>query len=88
MTPPLLTTPGTSQDVQQRVSEPGEVRQEYETFLAQETQEATQRKNKEEIASIKLIQQLQVWREGGWIYLSKQVKVWMWIVLDLLLWIL
>uniref|UniRef100_A0A0P4W3G3 RING-type E3 ubiquitin transferase n=1 Tax=Scylla olivacea TaxID=85551 RepID=A0A0P4W3G3_SCYOL len=50
---------GTSQEVQQKVCEPGEIRQEYENFLAQETQEAIQRKNKEEIASIKLIQQLQ-----------------------------
>ncbi|XP_063863676.1 E3 ubiquitin-protein ligase RNF168-like isoform X2 [Scylla paramamosain] len=50
---------GATQEVQQKVCEPGEIRQEYESFLAQETQEAIQRKNKEEIASIKLIQQLQ-----------------------------
>lgn len=44
---------------QQRVSQPGEIRQEYETLIEQETQEARQRKTKEEVASIKLIQELQ-----------------------------
>lgn len=53
-------TSGSTQEVQQKVCQPGEIRQEYENFLAQETQEAIQRKNKEEVASIKLIQQLQV----------------------------
>ncbi|KAG0718403.1 E3 ubiquitin-protein ligase rnf168 [Chionoecetes opilio] len=50
---------GISQEVRQRVCEPGEIRQEYESFLEQQTQEETQRKDKEETASIKLIQQLQ-----------------------------
>ncbi|MPC13052.1 E3 ubiquitin-protein ligase RNF168 [Portunus trituberculatus] len=50
---------GSTQEVQQKVCEPGEIRQEYENFLAQESQEAIQRKNKEEVASIRLIQQLQ-----------------------------
>lgn len=50
---------GITEKVQQKVCQPGEIRQEYESFVEQVTQEATQRKNKEEIASIKLIQQLQ-----------------------------
>lgn len=45
---------------QQRVCQPGEIRQEYESFLAQQTQEARQRRRKEEGESIKLIQALQV----------------------------
>nr|XP_053649566.1 E3 ubiquitin-protein ligase RNF168-like isoform X5 [Cherax quadricarinatus] len=41
------------------VSAPGEIRQEYEALLAQQLQEAALEKSQEELASNKLIQQLQ-----------------------------
>ncbi|XP_042206844.1 E3 ubiquitin-protein ligase rnf168-like isoform X2 [Homarus americanus] len=41
------------------VSAPGEIRQEYETFLAKQLEEAALRKTEEEIASNRLIQLLQ-----------------------------
>lgn len=43
-----------------QVCEPGEIRQEYEALLAQQEQERSLRRTEEEIASSRLIQQLQV----------------------------
>lgn len=42
------------------VCQPGEIRQEYEALLAQQEQERSLQRTEEELASSRLIQQLQV----------------------------
>lgn len=42
------------------VSEPGEIRQEFEAMVAMEQQELLQRRSKEDMASVQLIKQFQV----------------------------